>query len=52
MISLWMGKPLTDYTKEELVEIVNTLGREMESERARHRATLDIWSDLRKRKNA
>jgi hypothetical protein len=52
MISLWRGKPLTYYTKEELIEIVTTLGRQVESERASHKATLDIWSNFRKRENA
>jgi hypothetical protein len=52
MISLWMGKPLIYYTKEELIEIVTTLGREVESERARHKATLDVWSSMRKRQEA
>jgi hypothetical protein len=52
MIALWMGKPLTYYTKEELIEIVTTLGREVESERARHKATLDVWSSMRKRQEA
>jgi hypothetical protein len=42
MISYWMGKPVTDYTKEELVEIVTILGREVQAERNRHMATLDI----------
>ncbi len=46
MISLWLGKPLTYYTKEELIEIATTLGREVESERDRHKATLNIWSNF------
>jgi hypothetical protein len=53
MISLWRGKPLTYYTKEELIEIVTTLVREVDSERAsRHKATLDMLSNFRKRENA
>ena len=51
-ISLWRGKPLTYYTKEELIEIVTALVREVESERDRHQATLDMLSNFRKRENA
>ena len=46
-----MGRPVTDYNKEELVEIVTLLGREVETERNRHMATLDIFSLTRKRQN-
>jgi len=49
MISYWMGKPVTDYTKEELVEIVTILGREVKAERDRHKGTLDLWSLARRR---
>jgi len=49
MISYWMGKPVTDYTKEELVEIVTILGREVKAEHDRHKGTLDLWSLARKR---
>jgi len=50
MVSHWMGRPVTDYTKEELVEIVTILGHQVEAERNRHMATLDMWSLARKRK--
>ena len=32
-VSLWMDRPLTDLTKEELIDVVEQLGRELVAQR-------------------
>jgi hypothetical protein len=44
-IAFWMGKPVTDYSKDQLVEIVAVLGRQLEHERKRHRIMFDCLLD-------
>lgn len=43
-VAFWQGKPLHDYSKEELIQIATVLGRELDSERNRHMGTLDLFS--------
>ena len=43
MVHYWMGRPLTDLTREELIEAVITLARAVDSERQLHMHTLDIF---------
>lgn len=39
---LWQGKPLKDYTKEELMIIVESIARIMRQQSARHAKDLDV----------
>ncbi len=41
-ISLWCGKPLTDYTKEELIEIAEQAARLSQRKRDEDRAFMDF----------
>ena len=46
MESLWMGKPLSSYSKDELIEIINKLGemdRIFREDRLRERL---FWRDI------
>lgn len=42
---LWQGKPLKDYTKEELMIIVESIARIMRQQSARHAKDLDTLFD-------
>jgi hypothetical protein len=35
MVSYWLDKPLTELTREELIEVIEYLGRELERKRDR-----------------
>jgi hypothetical protein len=37
----WKGKPIEDYSKDELIEIIVQLAKEINSIRDRHRLDLD-----------
>lgn len=45
----WMGKPLDEYTKQELIEIVIELGRMSQQEHYEHARELDVLSKLLRR---
>jgi len=47
MIALYRGKRITDCTREELLDIVVSLGRELQTSREHHLATLKIWDMAR-----
>lgn len=38
----WKGKPIEEFTREELIEVINSLATALEQEQAAHRTTLDI----------
>lgn len=40
--STWMGEPLSSYNKEELIEIIEAMGKMLEEERKLHQHSLDI----------
>lgn len=42
-VSFWMGRPLSELTKEELIEAVEYLGRELKVAHESHKRTLDMW---------
>ena len=44
----WMGRPLADLSKEELIEAVMRPGRGVERERASHESTLRMWELCRR----
>jgi hypothetical protein len=46
IISTWRGKPLEDYAKEELIEIVIELGQMQQQESYEHSRQLDVLSGL------
>ena len=48
-IVLYRGKPLTDYTKEELIEIVKELGRTWLRDQAQHKKDLDMLVPTRRK---
>lgn len=39
---LWCGKPLEDFTKEELIDIILEMNRERLATHDRHRADLEM----------
>jgi hypothetical protein len=48
MVSYWMGKPVVDYTKEQLIQIINVL---VENERIaieQHRREFNMFVTLRR----
>jgi len=47
-IAYWLGVPLTEFSRDELIEIIHDLGRQLEASEARHMATLDIFSAARR----
>jgi hypothetical protein len=47
-ISTWRGKPLDDYSKDELIAIVIELGQMQQQEAHEHIRQLDVVSDLLK----
>ena len=47
-IATWMGKNIEELSKQELLDIVRKLGRDVEEERKRHQATLEILGLYRK----
>ena len=50
--STWMGKVLSEYSKEELIEIIEQMGKMQDQERQMHREHIDFLTDLGKRYNA
>jgi hypothetical protein len=46
--TLWMGKPLSEYTKEQLIEIINFLGKKEEILMSQHRRDIDMLTSLRR----
>lgn len=42
MKTLWRGKPLEEYSKEELIEIINELGAMQNRDREQHKKDLDM----------
>ena len=47
-ICTWMGRNIEELSKEELVDVVKQLGRNLEEERKRHMGTLDMWAAFRR----
>ena len=47
-ICMWMGKNIEDLSKEELLEVVRHLGREVKEARESHQGTLRMWGMCRK----
>jgi hypothetical protein len=45
-IGLWRGKPLEEYTKEELIEIVMEMGRQQREDMERHSRDMKLMVDL------
>jgi hypothetical protein len=48
-ICFYMGKPLTEFSKEELIDIIKTLGNHLNDERSRHGKTLNLLELSNKR---
>ena len=46
----WMGKNIEDLDKEELLDVVKQLGRQLKREKDNHQATLNMWLLCRKAK--
>lgn len=46
VISLWRGKKLDEYSKDELIEIVIELGTSLEQESHEHSRQLDVLSEI------
>ena len=43
-VSYWNGRPLTDLTRKELIEVVEELGRMLSREREHHGEELRVLS--------
>jgi hypothetical protein len=43
VVTHYAGECITDYSKEQLIEIVIELGRALERERELHGKTIDAW---------
>lgn len=41
-IVLWMGRPIEELSREELIDAVNLMAGQVEAERQMHMHTLDI----------
>lgn len=46
---LWRGKPLEDFSKEELIEIICEMGRMRNGEREQHQKDMDLMATISKR---
>lgn len=46
-VALWAGRPITEMTQPELVDVVNQLARMLEQAREDHARTLRIWNAAR-----
>lgn len=46
VIAYWCGGPVLDLSREELVEALSVLAREIEGMRSRHKSELDFCSAL------
>lgn len=46
--ALWLGKPLSEYSKEELIEIVQYLGQYLSESNAQAAHELSVLAKLRK----
>lgn len=46
MVSMWRGKKLNEYSKEELIEIVIELGQSLQQESYEHVRQLDVMGEL------
>lgn len=44
----WKDRPVEDLTRDELLEVIAYLGRQVESERELHRRSLDMLVPSRK----
>ena len=44
----YMDKRLEDMTREELIDAIRHLGKEVKSAHEQHRQTLNMWASLRK----
>ena len=44
----WYGKPIEELTKEELIEVIEFLGEQLEVERKNHARTLRFHDLMRK----
>ena len=47
VIVTWCGRDIEELSKEELIEVVKCLGREIERARDAHRCTLEMWEVCR-----
>lgn len=45
---MWMGCPIEELSREELLAALKTMYRISESEREAHRSTLRMWETCRK----
>lgn len=43
-VTLWMGRSLDEMNRDELLELVKHLARQIDDERKRHMNTLDMWN--------
>ena len=46
-VCTWMGRNIEELSKEELINAVKQLGREIEVERNAHLRTIDMWASFR-----
>lgn len=42
MICMWMGRRVDELSRDELLEVVQQLGRQLEAERESHRSYIDM----------
>ena len=49
-VSLWEGKPLTDFSKDELIDIIEYLGGTLRQERIRATHELRILTMIRQKR--
>jgi hypothetical protein len=47
-VMFWMDRRIEELTKEELIEAVKTLGRQVNRQREDHQQTLRMWELCRK----
>ena len=45
-ISTWRGKPVSEYSKDELIVIIGELGKSLEQERKHARANIDFYDGI------
>lgn len=45
-IGLWRGKPLEEYTKDELIEIIVEMARQQREDMERHSRDMRLMADL------
>jgi len=49
-IATWMGKPLEDLTREELMEAVLFLGQALDTSRENHLGSLNVMQAMTRRR--